>query len=194
MQPPGLRRPSDPPPPANPPYLSNPLGPPIVAGPAPAVTPEPRTTAEPAVVVRRPRWVTPVFAAMIAATIAALSFASWSLAHRNGGDPGPSSEGTAGGGPTLRDAHRACHWRGDLSDGGRTLYLDMKGKEPGTGTLSWQHVQCYLEALEAPEYIVRQMQSTRALDGRQSDTWGSFEASWTYHPNHGLDVLIRQLG
>ena len=35
--------------------------------------------------------------------------------------------------------------------------------------------------------------STRALDGRQSATWAQFEASWTYHPDDGLDVLVRQL-
>jgi hypothetical protein len=36
------------------------------------------------------------------------------------------------------------------------------------------------------------MEQTRALDGRQSETWEDFSASWTYHPDNGLDVLIRE--
>lgn len=171
---------------------SSPLVPPIVGVPVAAAAPEPSTTTQPVTVVRRPWWVTPVFAAMTAVTIAALTLVSWSLAHR-GGDQGPSDAETPGAGPTLRDAHRTCHWRGDLSDGGRTLYLDMKGEDSGSGTLLWRDMECYLSALEAPDYVLRHMESTRALDGRQSDTWGSFEASWTYHPDDGLDVLIRQI-
>jgi hypothetical protein len=36
------------------------------------------------------------------------------------------------------------------------------------------------------------MDQTRALDGRQTDAWAAFEASRTYHPDDGLDVLIRE--
>ncbi|MBX6751589.1 MAG: hypothetical protein IRY85_18345 [Micromonosporaceae bacterium] len=148
----------------------------------------------PPVVVRHPRWVVPALVVMGVVTLAALTVASWALA--GGGtasDAGTASDDAgASAGPTLQEAHQACGSRGDLSDGGRTLYLDMKGEDFGSGTLTWSQVQCYLTALQAPEYVLRHMQSTRALDGRQSDTWGNFDASWTYHPDHGLDVLIRQ--
>lgn len=146
---------------------------------------------EPALMVRRPRWVVPALAVMGTVTLAALTVAAWAL-HRDGVAPA-GGEGDAGAGPTLAEAHEACGSRGDLSDGGRTLYLDMKGEERGSGTLTWSQVQCYLIALEAPDYVLRHMESTRALDGRQSDTWGDFDASWTYHPDDGLDVLIRQI-
>jgi hypothetical protein len=158
----------------------------------PAYAPEPAYSAgpvygagSPPVVVRRPRWVVPALAAMGAVTLAALTVASWALAR--------SGIGFIGGGTTLAEAHQTCGSRGDLSDGGRTLYLDMKGEDPGSGTLTWRQVECYLTALNTPEYVLRHMQSTRALDGRQSATWDMFEASWTYHPDDGLDVLIRQV-
>jgi hypothetical protein len=35
------------------------------------------------------------------------------------------------------------------------------------------------------------MEKTRALDGRQTASWSFIEASWTYHPDNGLDVIIR---
>lgn len=143
------------------------------------------------VVVRRPRWVVPALAAMGVVTGAALTVATWAL-HRDGAGP-DGVEGDAGTGPTLAEAHQTCGSLGSLSDGGRTLYLDMKGEEPGSGRLTWSQVQCYLNALETPDYVRRHMESTRALDGRQSATWGEFEASWTYHPDNGLDVLIRQI-
>ena len=141
------------------------------------------------VVVRRPRWVVPALAVMGTVTLAALTVASWALV-RAGLVPGG---GPDAGGPTLAEAHEACGSRGELSDEGRTLYLDMEGEDLGSGTLTWSQVQCYLTELGAPDYVLRHMESTRALDGRQSDTWGDFDASWTYHPDDGLDVLIRQI-
>ena len=146
---------------------------------------------EPTVVVRRPRWMVPALAAMGVVTVAALAVAGWALA-REGVTP-DGVEGDAGVGSTLAEAHRTCGSLGSLTDGGRTLYLDMKGEELGSGRLTWDEVLCYLIALEAPDYVLRHMESTRALDGRQSATWGQFEASWTYHPDDGLDVLIRQI-
>lgn len=50
---------------------------------------------------------------------------------------------------------------------------------------------CILERTDAPDYVVSQMESTRALDGRQSTEWGDYAAEWTYHPDDGLDVLFR---
>lgn len=150
-----------------------------------------RADQPPQAVVRRPRWVVPALVAMGAVTLAALAVTSWTLGQAGGGGTGGSAPAVAG--PTLREAHASCGSKGDLADGGRTLDLDMKGEELGSGELTWAEVKCYLNALNTPAYVVRHMQSTRALDGRQTDTWGSFEASWIYHPDDGLDVLIRQI-
>lgn len=88
-------------------------------------------------------------------------------------------------------AHDKCA-AGELSDGDHTLFLDTTGRESGSGRYSVADLACVLNALQAPTYVVRAMEQTRALDGRQTETWEDFSASWTYHPDNGLDVLIRE--
>lgn len=96
-------------------------------------------------------------------------------------------------GPTaLRTAYESCGRVGEISDGDRTLFLDMRGEEAGSGVLSISDITCILGGLNTPSYVIHEMEQTRALDGRQSETWGDFEASWSYHPDDGLDVLIRE--
>lgn len=41
-----------------------------------------------------------------------------------------------------------------------------------------------------PESVKAHMFATRALDGRQTDTWPGFSASWSYHPDDGMDLVI----
>jgi hypothetical protein len=93
----------------------------------------------------------------------------------------------------LRSAYIACGKVGDLTDDDRTLFLDMRGEKAGSGDLSAVQIDCYFQELKMPDYIIREMGQTTALNGRQSDTWSDFSASWTYHPDNGLDVLIRQV-
>lgn len=45
------------------------------------------------------------------------------------------------------------------------------------------------EALGLPDSIAMKMSQTRALDGRQTETYGDLTISWIYHPDHGLEVL-----
>ena len=33
----------------------------------------------------------------------------------------------------------------------------------------------------------------RALDGRQTGTWDDFEASWGYHPDDGINLVIEEV-
>jgi hypothetical protein len=47
------------------------------------------------------------------------------------------------------------------------------------------------DALKVPQAVRSHMEQTRALDGRQTDTWPGFTASWTYHPEQGLDVVVQ---
>jgi hypothetical protein len=101
--------------------------------------------------------------------------------------PAPSPTQTA-----LRAAYDSCGGRGELSDNDRTLFLDMAGAEAGSGDLDADAVACVLQAISTPTYVITEMAETRALDGRQSETWNSFEASWSYHPDEGLNVLIRE--
>ncbi|WP_269142641.1 hypothetical protein [Georgenia yuyongxinii] len=34
------------------------------------------------------------------------------------------------------------------------------------------------------------MTSTRALDGRQTAEWDGVVATWSFHPDDGLDVIL----
>ncbi|WP_282944494.1 hypothetical protein [Cellulomonas endometrii] len=91
----------------------------------------------------------------------------------------------------LQDARDACS-AGSVSDGGRTLTLDMAGETPASGLLDAADVACVLGALETPTATVTLMDTTTALDGRQTDSWDGLTASWRYHPDTGLDVIIER--
>jgi hypothetical protein len=89
----------------------------------------------------------------------------------------------------LADASTICT-AGTLADDDHTLVVDMMGEEPGTGTATIDDTLCVLDELEAPQAVISQMESTRALDGMQSTTWSTYTATWTYHPDDGLDLII----
>lgn len=47
-----------------------------------------------------------------------------------------------------------------------------------------------LEQLDAPDYVTQHIESTRALDGMQTDEWDDMKARWTYHPDDGLSLTL----
>lgn len=91
----------------------------------------------------------------------------------------------------LAAAQESCTG-GELADEDRTLVLDMKGKEAGSGNLTVEDVVCVLGDLEAPTSVVTLMEQTRALDGRQTAEWDGIDANWSYHPDSGLDVVLTE--
>ncbi len=90
----------------------------------------------------------------------------------------------------LQAASSACG-AGRVGDGGRSLVLDMAGEEPGTGSLTLSDVLCVLDELKTPEAVRSKMGQTTSLDGRVTDRWAGIEASWKYHPDDGLDVILQ---
>lgn len=97
----------------------------------------------------------------------------------------------------LADAQKACVVNDPavvLADDGHTLTVDSRGTDEvlsanggiGPGTLT-----CILDALGTPEAVRQHMAETRALDGRQFDVWGDYTASWSFHPDDGLDLIVR---
>lgn len=93
----------------------------------------------------------------------------------------------------LRGAYEKCEHIGRLADGDKTLILDLYGDKTGTGTVRPEDLRCYVAALPIPTFVVTKMEHTRALDGQVEETWDGFKASWTYHPDAGLDLVIREL-
>ncbi|KAB1928592.1 hypothetical protein F8280_02355 [Micromonospora noduli] len=75
-----------------------------------------------------------------------------------------------------------------LGDDGNSLTLRSVGKER-TG-LKLEQLQCYWTELDVPDAVIAQIEGTRALDGRQSGEWEDMRASWIYHPDDGLQMII----
>ncbi len=76
-----------------------------------------------------------------------------------------------------------------IGEDGQTMYLDGSG-EDDYSALEYSSEFCILNALDIPEIIITRMNATSSLMGVQTGDWDNFSASWTYHPNNGLDVSI----
>lgn len=76
----------------------------------------------------------------------------------------------------------------DLGDKGTSLTIQSKGEEKSGADFA--DVTCVLDKLEMPDAVATRMDTTRALDGRQSAHWSDIDASWTYHPDNGMNLLL----
>ena len=75
-----------------------------------------------------------------------------------------------------------------VMDGGESVTLETAGKD--TKGAPYADVVCVLDALKMPESVKSRMASTRSLDGMQDATWPGYAASWNYHPNNGLNIIV----
>ena len=76
-----------------------------------------------------------------------------------------------------------------LGDNDRSLTLDGRGQDDSQGA-AIDTIACVLGALETPDSTLSLIDSTRALDGRQSATWDGYSASWSYHQDSGLSIVL----
>jgi hypothetical protein len=76
-----------------------------------------------------------------------------------------------------------------VSDDGKSMFLDGSG-ENDYSSLGVVDQVCILAQLDVPEIIITRMNATNALMGAQTGEWDGITASWTYHPNNGLDVSL----
>jgi hypothetical protein len=77
-----------------------------------------------------------------------------------------------------------------VGDEGQSLSLTATGFT-STG-LSFKQFNCILAQLDATDAVMAKIGDTRALDGRQEASWGDLEASWTYHPDDGVSMVIEE--
>lgn len=75
-----------------------------------------------------------------------------------------------------------------VMDGGNSVTLETAGND--TKGASYSDVVCVLDALGMPESVKSRMTSTRSLDGMQDATWSGYAASWNYHPDNGLNIVV----
>ena len=96
--------------------------------------------------------------------------------------------------PRLEKAADTCNLMTLLivSDEGKTLTLTTAGKSGKSASYTdIEDVACVLTELEVPSYVVSHIDSTRALDGQQTDEWDGISARWTFHPEDGLHLVLR---
>jgi hypothetical protein len=130
-----------------------------------------------------------VTTAVIIGAIIATVFLTTKSTHHTG-STNPGNPGTLFNAPSpLAETSTTCD-AGILADDDHTLVVDMAGEDTSTGIETFDGVLCVLDDLDAPQALVARMESTRALDGMQSATWSSYEVTWTYHPDDGLDLII----
>ena len=75
-----------------------------------------------------------------------------------------------------------------VGDEGRSISMQSEGEE-AVGA-DFEDLACVLLELDTPDSVINRIDSTRALDGRQTGTWEDYSASWGYHPDNGLDIVI----
>ncbi|WP_155838808.1 hypothetical protein [Arthrobacter castelli] len=76
----------------------------------------------------------------------------------------------------------------NVGDGGQSISMQSEGTE--SAGAAYVDVACVLMELETTDSVISKIDSTRALDGRMTGQWGEFSASWGYHPDSGLDIVI----
>ena len=82
-----------------------------------------------------------------------------------------------------------CEMSDAVADQGKTLIFDTKGKDDGKGH-DMTDVACVLRLLLIPQAVVSHIDTTRALDGQQTDEWEGISARWSYHPDSGLHLTL----
>ena len=85
----------------------------------------------------------------------------------------------------------SCHARGVharlASD---ETSLTLEAFSDSGDSLTTPIFQCVLGKLGTPAAVRERMYATRAIDGTQSEEWGSYKATWTYEPDQGLTVIV----
>ena len=75
-----------------------------------------------------------------------------------------------------------------VGDEGQSVSMDSVGDE--SAGAEYADILCVLNELDVPDSVLNRINSTRALDGRQTAEWDNFTASWGYHPNSGANIII----
>jgi len=137
----------------------------------------------------------------LTATAASAAFVMLALAGCSSGGadatPSPTPTKTLS---TLYGALRECNLSAaapgfELGDGEKSLVIDVAGEDDFPQLeANYDDALCVLSALEIPDATLNLVQTTRALDGRQQDSWADLDATWSYHPDTGLNMTLQDNG
>ncbi len=85
----------------------------------------------------------------------------------------------------------SCHARGlHARLASDETSLTLEAFSDSGDSLTTPIFQCVLGNLDTPAAVRERMYATRAIDGTQSEEWGSYKATWTYEPDQGLTVIV----
>ena len=85
----------------------------------------------------------------------------------------------------------SCHARGlHARLASDETSLTLEAFSDSGDSLTTPVFQCVLGKLDTPAAVRERMYATRAIDGTQSEEWGSYKATWTYEPDQGLTVIV----
>lgn len=81
-----------------------------------------------------------------------------------------------------------------LSDDKKSLTADTNPNDVKDYFIkdAWDKVLEVNKKLGLPDSLAEKFNNTRAMDGRQTQTFGKITVSWTYHPNNGLEVIYEK--
>jgi hypothetical protein len=79
-----------------------------------------------------------------------------------------------------------------LGDEGSTLTMRGEGDAYHPGA-SLDDIVCVLVMLDMPDSVASQIDRTTSMMGVQQAAWDDFEASWSYHPDNGLNMIVEQV-
>ena len=85
----------------------------------------------------------------------------------------------------------SCHARGlHARLASDETSLTLEAFSDSGDSLTTPIFQCVLGKLGTPAAVRERMYATRAIDGTQSEQWGSYKATWTYELDQGLTVIV----
>lgn len=91
---------------------------------------------------------------------------------------------------SVAETCNAAHTAGiSVGDKGSSITIDTKGEDDTSGA-SFDDASCILSALEVPDAVISQIDDTSSMDGRQNASWEGVDASWTYHPDNGMKLIL----
>lgn len=98
-------------------------------------------------------------------------------------------------GPSFESAAESCNASNtdgiSLGDEGSSITIDTQGEDESSGA-SFDDAACILNALNVSDSVISQIDDTSAMDGRQTASWEGVDASWTYHPDNGMKLILTE--
>ena len=69
--------------------------------------------------------------------------------------------------------------------------FNYKGGDSSLIETGLDHIETLNKALGLPDWLYEEMLKTRALDGRQKESFDNVTVTWSYHPDQGMEVIYR---